>query len=148
MENSIPCGISQRTQWMEKFSVYQQKFIEAEVAYNESDSLLRSPAMDGMPHGTGKSDPVANIAERRDKAHRKYFYARDTMATAKKKRELAMRPLDEEQKKVLEMRFFDMMSRRETAKKLGKSQTWVRCRERTGLFLLELPTGWENDILP
>ena len=35
----------------------------------EADSLLgvRAVKMDGMPHGTGKSDPVANAAERRDK---------------------------------------------------------------------------------
>ena len=35
----------------------------------EADSLLgvRAIKMDGMPHGSGKSDPVAMAAERRDK---------------------------------------------------------------------------------
>lgn len=148
METSIPCGISQRTQWMQKYAAYQQNFIAARDAFNEADTLPHSPALDGMPHGTGKSDPVANQVERYNKSYRKYIYARDAMDVAKNKRLRAMQPLDKEQKKVLELRFFEQMSRRETARQLGRSETWVRCRERTGLFLLELPSGWEIDILP
>lgn len=148
MPTNTPCGISQRTQWMQKYTAYQQNFIAARDAFNEANTLLHSPALDGMPHGTGKSDPVANQVEHYNKSYRQYIYARDAMAVAKNKRLRAMQPLNEEQKKVLKLRFFEQMSRRETAKRLGRSETWVRCRERTGLFLLELPSGWETDILP
>ena len=148
METSIPCGISQRTQWMQKYAAYQQNFIAARDAFNAANTMLHSPALDGMPHGTGKSDPVANQVERYNKSYRKYIYARDAMDVAKNKRLRAMQPLNSDQQVVLKALYFDHLSRRALAKELSKSDFWVRAQERTGLFLLELPSGWELDILP
>lgn len=52
-------GITQRTKWMQKFSDYQQKFIAARDAFNEA-AAPPAHTMDGMPHGSAKSDPVAS----------------------------------------------------------------------------------------
>lgn len=148
MPTNTPSGISQRTQWMQKYAAYQQNFIAARDAFNEANTLLHSPALDGMPHGTGKSDPVANQVEHYNKSYRQYIYARDAMAVAKNKRLRAMQPLNSDQQVVLQALYFDHLSRRAIAKELDKSDFWVRAQERTGLFLLELPSGWETDILP
>lgn len=148
MTTNTPCGNTQRQKWMEKYAVYQKAFIEARDKFHEANTSLPAHPSDGMPKGNAKSDPTARLYERYDKVRSRYCHALAAMNTAYTKRIAAMQPLDKDQKKVLELRFFKQMSRRQTAKELGKSQTWVRCRERTGLFLLELPSGWETDILP
>ena len=70
------------------------------------------------------------------------------MNTAYCKRHEAMKPLNSDQQSVLIAIYFEGKSRRDTAKELKRSDFWVRAQERTGLFLLELPSGWELDILP
>ena len=140
-------GITQRTKWMQKFSDYQQKFIAARDAFNEA-AAPPAHTMDGMPHGNAKSDPVASQAERYNKAYRNYLYAKDAMAVAKNKRKRAMQNLNSDQQIVLSALYFDHKSRRALAQELTRSDFWVRAQERTGLFSLNLPSGWESDILP
>ena len=63
-----PCwkqiGITQERYWQLLYFCRQYPDWKA-----EADSLLgiRAVKMDGMPHGSGKSDPVAMAAEKRDK---------------------------------------------------------------------------------
>ena len=140
-------GISQRTRWMEKLSEYEQKYLSARDAYREA-SAPRSPAQDGMPHGNAKSDAVARAAERREKTFMQYRRAKDAYEIAKAKRILSMKPLSDAQTLVLAKIYLAGKSRRAVAHELNRSDFWVRAQERTGLFLLELPSGWENDILP
>lgn len=143
----IPSGISQRTQWMQKYSGYCQQYLAAKEAYSEA-AAPRSKSLDGMPHGNAKSDVVASTAERREKAYLRYRYAKDAMEVARAKRVTAMKPLNDAQKLVLTKIYFDGQSRRAVAQELNRSDFWVRAQERTGLFQLELPPAWETDILP
>ena len=142
-----PSGITQRAQWMQKFSVYKQNYLDALESYLESRSP-RSPSNDGMPHGNSVSDVVSRTSERAEKANRKLRYAKDALDTAKRKRIMAMEPLGADQKLVLTAIYLHGKSRRAVAKEQNKSDFWVRAQERTGLFQLALPSGWENDILP
>ena len=148
MENNVPCGNTQRQKWMEKYATYQKAFIEARDKFYESNAAMSAHPADGMPKGNARSDPVARLAERYDKAYVRYCRARAEMNTAYCKRHEAMKPLNSDQQSVLIAIYFEGKSRRDTAKDLKRSDFWVRAQERTGLFLLELPSGWELDILP
>ena len=143
-----PCGMTQRRQWMEKYAAYQAAFIQARDAFHEANSAMSAHPSDGMPKGNARSDPVSRRAEQYDKAYTNYCRARAVMNTAYCKRRTAMHPLNSDQHSVLTAIYFEGKSRRDTAKELHRSDFWVRAQERTGLFLLELPSGWENDILP
>lgn len=145
---STPAGNTQRQKWMEKYAVYQKAFIEARDKFYESNAAMSAHTADGMPKGNNRSDPVARLAERYDKAYARYCRARAEMNTAYSKRHEAMKPLNSDQQSVLIAIYFEGKSRRDTAKELNRSDFWVRAQERTGLFLLELPSGWELDILP
>lgn len=147
MENNVPCGNTQRQKWMEKYAAYQKAFIEARDKFYESNAAMSAHPADGMPKGNARSDPVARLAERYDKAYVRYCRARAEMNTAYSKRHEAMKPLNSDQQSVLIAIYFEGKSRRDTAKELNRSDFWVRAQERTGLFLLELPSGWELDIL-
>lgn len=145
---STPAGNTQRQKWMEKYAVYQQAFIEARDQFREANAVMQSHPNDGMPKGNGKSDPVARLTERYDKAYTRYCRARADMNVAYCKRCKAIQPLNSDQQSVLTAIYFEGKSRRDTAKEFHRSDFWVRAQERTGLFLLELPSGWELDILP
>lgn len=140
-------GITQRTQWMQKYADYYKQYLAAKEFYLES-TAPRAKSPDGMPHGNAKSDVVANTAERSEKAYRRYRYAKDRMESARVSRVLAMNPLTDTQKQVLKQIYLNGQSRRAIAQELHRSDFWVRAQERTGLFLLNLPKGWESDILP
>ena len=144
----LPCGISHRTQWMQAYIPCRDAAVTAYLAYQDSKSLLHPPKADGMPHGTSKSDPVANCVERSNKARYKWLRAKDRWDISRKKRLQAMQSLSPEQKKVLALVYFCGKSRRQTAEILHKSDFWVRAQERTGLFMLELPTDWYLEIIP
>lgn len=148
MENNVPAGNTQRQKWMEKYAAYQKAFIEARDKFHEANTSLPAHPSDGMPKGNAKSDPTARLYERYDKAYARYCRARAAMNTAYTKRMAAMQPLNSDQQIVLTSIYFEGKSRRELAKELHHSDFWVRAQERTGLFLLELPSGWETDILP
>lgn len=143
-----PYGMAQRRQWMEKYAAYQSAFIQARDAFHEANSVMSAHPGDGMPKGNGKSDPVARQTEKYDKAYTRYCRARAEMNVAYCKRCEAMQLLNVDQRSVLNALYFEGKSRRDTAKELHRSDFWVRAQERTGLFLLELPSGWETDILP
>lgn len=143
-----PCGITQRRLWMEKYAAYQSDFIQARDAFHEANSDMTARPADGMPKGNARSDPVARRAEQYDKAYARYCRARAVMNTAYYKRRTSMQPLNSDQQTVLTSIYFEGKSRRDTAKELNRSDFWVRAQERTGLFLLDLPSGWEEDILP
>lgn len=148
MENNVPAGNTQRQKWMEKYVVYQKAFIEARDKFHEANTSLPAHPSDGMPKGNAKSDPTARLYERYDKAYARYCHARAALNTAYTKRIAAMKSINFDQQIVLAAIYFEGKSRREVAKELHHSDFWVRAQERTGLFLLELPSGWESDILP
>lgn len=145
---STPAGNTQRQKWMEKYAVYQKAFIEARDKFHEANTSLPAHPSDGMPKGNAKSDPTARLYERYDKAYARYCRAHAAMNSAYTKRMAAMQPLNSDQQIVLTAIYFEGKSRRKLAKALRRSDFWVRAQERTGLFLLELPSGWESDILP
>ena len=148
MNQTIPFGMTQRRQWMEAFSRYKEAFQSAQDKFHESNSAMSAHPSDGMPKGNSKSDPVARRAENYEKAYLKLVAARTALDKARAARVTAMQPLDSDQQIVLCALYFEGASRRELAASLHRSDFWVRAQERTGLFLLELPAGWEQDILP
>lgn len=148
MNQTIPFGMTQRRQWMEAFSRYKDAFQSAQDTFHEANSAMSAHPSDGMPKGSAKSDPVARRAENYEKAYIKLVAARTALDKARADRVTAMQPLDSDQQIVLCALYFEGASRRELAASLHRSDFWVRAQERTGLFLLELPAGWEQDILP
>lgn len=147
-EKPIPCGIALRTKWMQCYLPLRDA---AQDAYNEWQEIANPQKAhndDGMPHANGKSDPTAACCERSEKARQRYLEADKAAAKAFHRRFDAMRNLDKDQQEVLELVFLRGFSRRETAKRLGRSDFWVRAKERTGLFMLELPNDWYEEIIP
>ena len=69
---STPAGNTQRQKWMEKYAAYQKAFIEARDKFYESNAAMSAHPADGMPKGNTRSDPVARLAERYDKAYARY----------------------------------------------------------------------------
>lgn len=144
---STPAGNTQRRQWMEKVNDYYEAFLQAKYKMIEANGAARH-GVDGMPHGNSKSDPTAATAEKYQKAKDAYEKAKKAYLSARLIRCRAMRPLNQNQEAVVGKIYLFGKSRREVAKELHRSDFWVRAQERTGLFLLELPSGWELDILP
>lgn len=148
MENNVPCGIALRTKWMQCYLPIRNAAQDAFDEWQEIANPQKAHNDDGMPHASGKSDPTAACCERSEKAWQRYLEADKAAAKALRHRKDAMRNLDKDQQEVLELVFLRGFSRRETAKRLGRSDFWVRAKERTGLFLLELPNDWYEEIIP
>lgn len=147
-EKPVPCGIALRTKWMQCFLPLRDAAQDAFDEWQEIANPQKAHNADGMPHANGKSDPTAACCERSEKAWQCYLEADKAAAKALRHRKDAMRNLDKDQQKVLELVFLCGLSRRETARQLGRSESWVRGKERTGLFLLELPNDWYEEIIP
>lgn len=147
-EKPVPCGIALRTKWMQCFLPLRNAAQDAFNEWQEIANPQKAHNTDGMPHANGKSDPTAACCERSEKAWQRYLEADKAAAAALRHRKDAMRNLDKDQQEVLELVFLRGFSRRETAKRLGRSDFWVRAKERTGLFLLELPNNWYEEIIP
>lgn len=148
MENNVPCGIALRTKWMQCYLPLRDAAKDAYNEWHEIANPQKAHNADGMPHANGKSDPTAACCERSEKAWQRFLEADKAAAKALRHRKDAMRNLDKDQQKVLELVFLCGLSRRETARQLGRSESWVRGKERTGLFLLELPNDWYEEIIP
>ena len=148
MENNIPCGIALRKKWMQCYLPIRNAAQDAFNEWHEIANPQKAHNADGMPHASGKSDPTAACCERSEKAWQRFLVAAKAAAKALRHRKDAMRNLDKDQQKVLELVFLRGFSRRETARQLGRSESWVRGKERTGLFLLELPNDWYEVIIP
>ena len=147
-EKTVPCGIALRTKWMQCFLPLRDAAQDAYNEWHEIANPQKAHNADGMPHANGKSDPTAACCERSEKAWQRFLEADKAAAAALRHRKDAMRNLDKDQQEVLELVFLRGFSRRETAKLLGRSDFWVRAKERTGLFMLELPNDWYEEIIP
>ena len=125
---------------------YRQIDRQIKSWYDQIDEivvLLKSPQFDGMPRGSGSTDPTADLVQKKDELFRQINEAIDEKAAALRRIREELSKLSTVEESLLTYRYIDGMNFEQVAEALEYS--WRHTLRLHGQALAHFMEGGEDD---